>query len=119
MASILIVEDDLELQHLLGMVLERMGHAVQGSPDGLDALYRLREEKPDLVILDLMMPFASGDAVLGWIRSTKQLKDMRVLVVSAHPNGEIIASQLEADLFLQKPVDIHVFRDAVTSLLAV
>ena len=51
MARILIVEDDLELQHLLGMVLERMGHTIQGSPDGLDALYSLREEKPDLVIL--------------------------------------------------------------------
>ncbi len=117
MASILIVEDDLELQHLLTMVLERMGHTIQGSPDGLDALYRLREERPDLVILDLMMPVAAGDAVLGWIRSTKQLKDMRVLVVSAHPNGELIARQLEADLFLKKPLDIHVFRDAVTVLL--
>ncbi len=118
MATILIVEDDLELQDLLTRVLTRMGHEVLGSPDGLDALYRLRDVQPDLVILDLMMPVAAGDAVLGWIRSTKKLKDLRVLVVSAHPHAERIATQLEADHFLKKPVDMHTFREAVNALLA-
>ena len=118
MATILIVEDDLELQDLLTRVLTRMGHEVLGSPDGLDALYRLRDMQPDLVILDLMMPVAAGDAVLGWIRSTKKLKELRVLVVSAHPHAERIAAQLEADYFLKKPLDMQTFREVVTAILA-
>ena len=118
MAIILIVEDDKEMQDLLRLALARRGYEVYLSPNGVDALYQVSYHKPDLIILDLMMPWASGDAVLGFIRSTEQLKHTRVLVVSAHPNGAQIASQLQADDFLAKPVDITTFTTHVERLLA-
>jgi DNA-binding response OmpR family regulator len=118
MAIILIVEDDKELQDLLRLALSRRGYEVYLSPNGVDALYQVSYHKPDLIILDLMMPWASGDAVLGFIRSTEQLKHTRVLVVSAHPNGEQIARQLHADGFLAKPVDMSTFTSHVEKLLA-
>jgi CheY-like chemotaxis protein len=118
MATILIVEDDKEMQELLQLALARRGHEVFLSPNGVDALYQISYHKPNLIILDLMMPWASGDAVLGFIRSTDQLKHTRVLVVSAHPNGEEIAHQLQADGFLSKPVDMPTFTKQVERLLA-
>jgi DNA-binding response OmpR family regulator len=117
MATILIIEDDEDLQKMLQTVLERRGHEVIGSPNGVDALYQVSYYRPDLIILDLMMPWASGDAVLGFVRSTDELKRTRVLVVSAHPEGEKLAGQLEADGFLAKPVAMKVFCDHVETLL--
>jgi CheY-like chemotaxis protein len=119
MATILIVEDDQELQTLMQLVLKRLGYDVYGSLNGVDALYQTSFYKPDLVILDLMMPWAAGDAVLGFIRSTDELKNTRVLVVSAHPNGAELAYQLNADGFLAKPVDLDVFTRSVARLLTV
>jgi two-component system KDP operon response regulator KdpE len=119
MATILIVEDDQELLKMLQVGLKRMGHDIIGSPNGVDALYQAAYAKPDLVVLDLMMPWASGDAVLGFIRSTDALKGTRVLVLSAHPNGQQISEQLNADAYLAKPVDINTLRQNIESLLAV
>lgn len=119
MARVLVVEDDESLQNMLQLILSHMGYEVLGSLNGVDALYQAAYYKPDLIILDLMMPWASGDAVLGFIRSTAELRSTRVLVLSAHPNAEKIASQLQADRFLAKPVDIDKFRAVVCQLAPV
>jgi DNA-binding response OmpR family regulator len=118
MASILIVEDDTELLNLLHLVLSKRGYEVYLSPNGIDALYQASQFQPDLILLDLMMPWASGDAVLGFIRSTEKLKATRVLVVSAHPDGAKISEQLHADGFLAKPVDMNTLARHVEELLA-
>jgi DNA-binding response OmpR family regulator len=117
MATILIVEDDEELLKMLQTVLKRMGHETIGSPNGVDAMVQASYVKPDLIILDLMMPYAAGDAVLGFVRSTDGISKTRVLVLSAHPHGEQIAQQLHADLFLPKPADMMEIRSAVEKLL--
>lgn len=118
MATILIVEDDEALQNLLELALTRAGHEVYLSPNGVDALYQATYYKPDLIVLDLMMPWASGDAVLGFVRSTEELQNTRVLVLSAHPEGQKIADQLSADGYIAKPVEMHVITDMVDDLLA-
>ncbi|MBN1200338.1 MAG: response regulator transcription factor [Anaerolineae bacterium] len=117
MAKIMIVEDDEALVKMLEMLFERMGHEVIGSLNGLDALYQVTYHQPDLIVLDLMMPWAAGDAVLGFIRSTQALKRIPVLVLSAHPNGAKIAHQLEADAYLPKPVDMRTLAEYVNRLL--
>jgi CheY-like chemotaxis protein len=119
MPIILIVEDDEEFQQLLEICLRREGYQIVSSLNGVDALYQASYHQPDLIILDLMMPWASGDAVLGFIRSTEHLKQVPVLVVSAHPEGAKLAHQLEADGFMPKPVDLHALREVVAQLLGV
>lgn len=118
MATILVVEDDEELQDILELMLKRHGHEVYRSPNGVDALYQASRHKPDLIVLDLMMPLAAGDAVLGFIRSTKELQRTPVLVVSAHPKGAELAQQLQANAFLAKPVDAATLAQRVNDLLA-
>ncbi len=117
MARILIVEDDNELQGMLALLLKRHGYEVYGAQNGVEALYQAVYYQPDLIILDLMMPLASGDAVLGFVRSTESLRETPVLVVSAHPKGAELAEQLEADGYLTKPVEMRVLLARIEELL--
>lgn len=117
MAVVLIVEDDPELRKLWEIFLKQMGHEVHQAVDGLEALYQARFYNPDLIVLDLMMPTASGDLVLGFVRSTAQLKKTPVLVVSAVHNIANLAEQYEADGFLKKPFGMEEFRKAVQAML--
>ena len=117
MALILIVEDQEEMRDLYRLMLEHLGHEVMVAEHGLDGLYGLKRH-PDLVILDLQMPVASGDVVLGFIRSTPGITRTRVLVISAHPEALTLSRQLEADGCLMKPVGMDEVTEAVNRLLA-
>src|SRR5262245_3248949 len=117
MARILIVEDDSELRKLWEIYLKQLGHEVYHAIDGLEALYQARYYVPDLILLDLMMPTASGDLVLGFLRSTDNLKRIPVLVVSAHHNIAELAEQYEADGYLRKPCSRDEFCRAVEAML--
>jgi two-component system alkaline phosphatase synthesis response regulator PhoP len=117
MTRILIVEDEDEIRAIWELALQPLGHEIILATNGLEALYQARNFEPDLVVLDLMMPTASGDLVLGFIRSTDQLKKTLVLVVSAHQNVASLAEQYEADAFLAKPVQIADLRKMVTLLM--
>jgi len=105
MTRILVVEDDEGLLRILELMLARHGYEVACAPDGMEAIRLAAQLKPDLLVLDLMMPNAAGDAVLGFIRATRSLRQIRVVVISAHPNGQRIAQQLGADAYLAKPLD--------------
>ena len=117
-ARILLVEDDEELRKLWALYLAPLGHEIFQAVNGLEALYLAKEQQPDLIVLDLMMPTASGDVVLGFTRSTDELKDITVLVVSAHPELDKLAAEYEADAWLKKPVNVDDFRSVVQRLLA-
>jgi len=117
MARILIVEDDESLIMMLEIALRPLHHEIVRCLNGADALPMMRAHRPDLVILDLMMPSAAGDTVLGAIRSDNDICHTPVIVLSAHPKGESIAQAAGADVFLAKPVDIRNFRETVTRLL--
>jgi CheY-like chemotaxis protein len=119
MALILLVDDDEEIRRLWEAYLIPMGHEVLHANNGLEALHLAMAKRPELAILDLMMPVASGDLVLGFFRSTEALKKTAVLVVSAHYNVASLAAQYEADGYLQKPVSVLEFRDKVNELLQI
>lgn len=117
MANILVIEDQAELRVLYELMLQQVGHTVVTAKDGVDGLHRLKE-LPDLVILDLSMPVASGDVVLGFMRSTPELEKIPVLIISALPKAEKIAQQLGADACLQKPVNLDTITSTIDRLLA-
>ncbi len=77
MQTILIIDDDAAIGDLEQEVLEREGYAVQRAYSGTEALLLLKEQRPDLVLLDLMLPGPSGEEVLS------RIQDIPVIVVSA------------------------------------
>lgn len=117
MPSVLIIEDAQELREMLGMFLSRLGYEIFEATNGLDGLKMAKMMYPSLIILDLMMPVAAGDLTLGFLRSTDSLKNIPVIVTSAHPNAKTIAKQLGAEACLEKPFSFEELRAVVDKFL--
>lgn len=80
---ILCIEDEAEMIELTRLVLEREGFEVLGAVGGSQGLEVLKQEKPDLVLLDLMMPDMDGWEVYRQMKADKELADIPVIVVTA------------------------------------
>ena len=79
---ILLVEDDPSVRELLKVLLESEGYEIVEAKDGLEGLLKAEFVKPDLMILDLMMPDVDGERVLNQLRSDPELGTIPVLIVS-------------------------------------
>jgi CheY-like chemotaxis protein len=82
-AKILVVEDEPENRLLIGMVLTTEGYQVIPAVDGADALARMAQELPDLILLDLMMPQMNGFEVLERLRADPATVSVPVIVLTA------------------------------------
>jgi PAS domain S-box-containing protein len=101
---VLVVDDDDDVRDILSMGLGGAGYDVHGSADGAEALEAISHEKPDIVLLDMMMPVMNGPEFLARVRADERYRDLPVLVVTAWP-GE--ARNVEgANGVLAKPVDL-------------
>jgi DNA-binding response OmpR family regulator len=80
---ILCIEDEPEMIDLIRLILERKGFEVLGAVGGQEGLETVRREKPDLVLLDLMMPDVDGWEVYRQMKADKELQDIPVVVVTA------------------------------------
>ena len=97
---ILIVEDDEDLRHLFRIALTLEGFDVEEAGDGLEALRRLDHAPPDLVVLDLMLPFVGGAVVLQEIASQVFTRDIPVVIITGSTAD---LSDLKASCVLRKP----------------
>jgi two-component system response regulator VicR len=80
---ILCIEDEPEMIDLIRLILERRGFEVLGAVGGQEGLDAVRREKPELVLLDLMMPDVDGWEVYRQMKADEELKDIPVVVVTA------------------------------------
>ena len=97
MKTIILVEDDPEMVKVYGAMLEGEGFDVVVAKDGLIALRMLAAVKPDVVVLDLMMPKSNGADVLKYIRSTPALQAIPVIILThAHMTMASLTQQAEA-----------------------
>ncbi len=117
MATVLVVEDDAALLEILTFNLKREGYNVIEAVSASEALIMLEESKPDLIILDLMLPGLKGEEFLRIIRERKE--EMPVIVVSAKDSENTIVNVLKegADDYLTKPVSIRILLAKVENVL--
>jgi CheY-like chemotaxis protein len=118
MAKILVVEDIPDTRQMMVDLLENLGHAVLQARDGVEGVRIAITDRPDLILLDLMMPAASGDSALSFMRGTPALSNIPIIVISAHPDVEQIATQLGADAWLAKPVMYDELRRRINEVLS-
>ena len=83
MAKVLLVEDDINLRDIYSARLGAEGYEIITASDGEEALATAVREKPDLIILDVMMPKISGFDVLDILRSTPETKDTKIIMMTA------------------------------------
>ncbi len=95
-AKILIVEDDKFLRGLIVQKLDREGYTVIEAIDGEDGIKKVEEEKPNLVLLDLIMPGVDGFQVLKKIKSDPKLQSIPVIILSNLGQEEDIQKGLAA-----------------------
>ncbi len=118
-ATILIVDDDSDTHHSLGLLLEKRGYRVVAATNGTEALARMAQAVPDLVLLDLMMPDMDGFEVLAHMRATPELAKISVIVVTAKDLTlqEHIWLRERTNYHFQKPVSSPMFLSIVDNLL--
>jgi len=119
MAHILVIDDDLDLLTMLRMMLERGGHTVITTGDGADGLVKAKELKPDLAIVDVMMPGMHGYQVCRELRSDPSTADILVLILTARaqPVDREAALEAQADDYMSKPVSPTELLDKVNEML--
>ncbi|MBN1305211.1 MAG: response regulator transcription factor [Anaerolineales bacterium] len=100
--TIMLVDDEIQLLSLLTDVFEQEGYTVVSARNGEDAIYLARHEKPDLIILDVMMPELDG---YGFIRQHRQERDTPIILLTARveETDKIIGLQMGADDYVTKP----------------
>lgn len=107
-ASILIIEDEEPIQVLLRYNLESEGYRVRASAQGEDALFLIGEERPDLVVLDWMLPGISGIEVCRMLRAKPETRDIPVIMLTARSEEaeRVRGLATGADDYLVKPFSI-------------
>lgn len=113
MANVLIVDDEPTIRRLVQTVLELEGHQVTTADDGLQALDRVGEQAPDVLVLDLRLPGIDGRELLRRVDALRL--STRVVVLSAAPDVEQTACDGAAAV-LAKPFEIEHLIDAVDRL---
>jgi len=117
--TIVVAEDDPSSRELVREILEAQGYNVIEAIDGLDAMEKIENARPDLVVMDIQMPGAGGLEVIGRIRQDKRFAGLRVIAVTAHAMAGDMERILSSgfDGYLSKPIDATLFRQRVLELL--
>jgi DNA-binding response OmpR family regulator len=116
---VLCADDDRDILTLLVLRLERAGFRVAQAVDGEQALSLARELRPDVIVLDVMMPRLSGTEVVGALRGDESTAGMPVVLLSARAHEADVARGLEAgaDAYLAKPFQAPELIDVVERLV--
>lgn len=105
MKKILLVDDEPNILLSLEFLMKKQGYQVFIARDGKEALTIIQQEKPELVILDVMMPEVDGYEVCKYIKNTSLTEDTKVIFLSAKTKDKEVeyGYSLGADLYLTKP----------------
>jgi CheY-like chemotaxis protein len=114
---VLVVDDDPDILDAICDILEGEGYRVSRARHGAEALEKVGEELPDLILLDLMMPIMDGMAFAHALRERNIAEGVPIIVISADGNPQKAAS-LGARGFLAKPFDIQALLDHVSTASA-
>lgn len=117
--SVMIIEDEPDAAELFAEMMRLNGYRVLKTYSGTPAMTLIAQERPDVLILDIMMPGVSGLDILHAMRGDPSLAAIPVVVVSAKATPADIESGLQAgaSIYLTKPVSYNDLKNAVDSLV--
>ncbi|HEX6986822.1 MAG TPA: response regulator transcription factor [Planctomycetaceae bacterium] len=115
--KILLIEDDREIQSTISGVLQAAGYDVRVAPNGIEGQKRVEEDRPDLIITDMMMPRMGGFPVLEFLKSLPDAPP--VIMITANEGGrhKAYAEMLGVSDYLRKPFAMDVLLESVAKAL--
>jgi CheY-like chemotaxis protein len=117
-AVILIIDDEFSVAEVVEAILTDAGHEVVTASNGQQGLERAKEKRPDLVLLDFMMPIMGGPSTIKALREEPGLRDVPVVVMSSLPEAAVSQSTKgEYVAFLRKPFRIREVIDVVNNAI--
>jgi len=117
--TILVVEDEPDTAEMYAQMLRKNGYRVIKTYGGISGLKQVQHEKPDLLLLDIMMHDISGLEVLRFLRREPKYQDLPVIVISAKTTTADILTGLEAGatVYLTKPIEYLELKENVDKLI--
>lgn len=117
--KILLVDDEQDMVYAVKMQLEADGFRVLTAPDGQEGLDKARKEKPDLIILDLMLPKIDGYKICRMLKFDEKYKNIPVIIYTARAQeaDEKLGYEVGADAYLTKPFDPQKLLAKINELL--
>jgi CheY-like chemotaxis protein len=115
--TILVVDDEFGIIEVLESILRDAGYNVVTAMNGREALARLSESTPDLVLMDFMMPLLDGGGVLQQMRSSDGFRSTPVILASALSEKTISERCIGYDVFLRKPFKTERLMNEISRLL--
>jgi len=115
--KILFVDDEVDLVKMIRFALERIGFTVLVSNDGEDALRQAREDNPDLIILDIMLPKLDGYKVCHLLKSDQRYKHIPILMLTAkaQQKDKALGMEIGADEYITKPFEMNELMEKIKS----
>ncbi|MFZ0930012.1 MAG: response regulator [Syntrophobacteraceae bacterium] len=122
---VLIVDDDPDMVETVGMMLESKGYEVGKAYDGVEGEESIRKRRPDLVVLDVMMPRKNGYVLCSELKKNKETKEIPIILLTAV--GEAVPSTTyshadgkatEAEDYIAKPVDAQDLVESIERLVS-
>jgi CheY-like chemotaxis protein len=106
---VLVIDDDADQRRFLSRVLGARGYRVVAANDGEEGLAAIRAQRPDVILLDVMMPRLNGFQTCRRLKADPEHRTVPVVVLTAkdQPADEYWAREAGADEFMTKPVDAH------------
>jgi two-component system, sensor histidine kinase len=110
---VLVIEDDSAVRRMLEVILEPAGYAVTAADSALGAMATVRRVRPDVILLDLGLPYRSGSSLLAELKADADTAAVPVLVVSANTHILSAERRAQADGVIPKPFDAAGLIEAV------
>src|SRR4051812_1265731 len=118
---VLVADDAPDVRNLVAAHLKRSGHTVLLAEDGQQAFAIAIEERPDLAIVDIMMPGLNGYDLTEKLREATATEDLPIIVLTARAGGadRAHAFRVGADAFIQKPFELQRLSEEIATVMAV
>ncbi len=115
--EILIVDDNRDICEMMEVILESEGFDVGSCSEPCKAESIVREKRPKLIITDLLMGSMNGRELCTQLRQIETPKPLKIMMMSAHPDGAAASKKAGADVFMPKPFEIDELTEKISELL--
>jgi DNA-binding response OmpR family regulator len=118
-ARVLVVDDEPDLIRVLQFGLQAAGYTVDCAPDGQEGLKKARELRPDIILLDLMLPKLDGYKICRLLKFDDRYKHIPIIILSARTQegDQALALEMGANRFISKPYDFSEILGLIETLL--